>query len=126
MLLTSFIEAFFEIFDQKKKKKILAIFFSILVIKTMYPYPNSLEVLGPDPYPDSLYPDPQHCLSVGNTPNSPPPPTSVHPQLFCYIFPALCLCNPRLDLLGIYILRVGTVLSLLFAFQCKVNTYRYL
>ncbi len=92
-----------------------------LVIKTLDPYPKSHEMLDQDPDTD---PDPQYYLSVGNTSDSPPSPTSiVHPQLFCYIFPALCLCNPCLDPLGIHILRMGTVQSLLFAFQCKVNTW---
>ncbi len=116
-LLTSFIEAFLQFLVKKSRKKISAVFFlQFLVIKTLDTYPGSLEMLDPDP---------QHCMSVGNIWDSPPSPTSVHPQLFCYIFPALCLCNPRLDPLGIYILRMGTMQSLLFAFQCKVNTYRY-
>jgi hypothetical protein len=35
-------------------------FFQYLIIKTLDPSPDSLEMLDPDSYPD---PVPQHCLS---------------------------------------------------------------
>jgi hypothetical protein len=51
------------IFDQKDRKKFSAVFFSyFLIIKTLNPdsYPGSLEMMDPvpDPYPDSMNPDP--------------------------------------------------------------------
>jgi hypothetical protein len=38
-------------------------FFVIFGHQTLDPYPDSLEMLDPDPYPDpdSINPDPQHC-----------------------------------------------------------------
>jgi hypothetical protein len=36
-------------------------FFKFLVIKTLDPYPDSLEILELDPDPESINPDPKHC-----------------------------------------------------------------
>jgi hypothetical protein len=50
------------IFYKKKKKISCCIFFlQFLVIKPLAPDPDphTLEVLDPDPYPDSMNPDPQ-------------------------------------------------------------------
>jgi hypothetical protein len=58
----------------KKEKKLSAVFFSLVFDhQALYrssgldPYPESLEMLDTDPYPDSMNPDPQlwgqHLLS---------------------------------------------------------------
>ncbi len=66
------LETFLQFFINKGEKEMSAVFFlQLLIIKTLDPYPDSLEMLDPDP--DSMNPDPQHCLSVGNTSDSPPP-----------------------------------------------------
>ncbi len=44
------------------KQFFCCIFFTFLVIKTLDPDPNSLEMLAPDP--DSMNPDPKHCLKL--------------------------------------------------------------
>jgi hypothetical protein len=48
---------------EKYLKNLLAVFFlQFLVIKTLDPDPDSLEMLDPDPYQDSMSPDPQLCF----------------------------------------------------------------
>ncbi len=51
--------------SKKGEKKIFSCNFQFLVIKTLDPDPDSLEMLDPDPYPDpvSMNPDPQLWLS---------------------------------------------------------------
>ncbi len=50
----------------REKKFHLYCFLKFIVIKTPDPDRDSLEMLGPDPYPDpdSMNPDPQHCLKA--------------------------------------------------------------
>ncbi len=48
---------------EKEEKKISIVryfFLPFLVMKTLDPDPDSLEMLDPDPYPDPMYPDPLH------------------------------------------------------------------
>jgi len=48
------------------KKNLICTFFQFLIINNLdlYPYPDSLEMQDPDPYPDSMIPDPQHFLKL--------------------------------------------------------------
>jgi hypothetical protein len=48
------------------KKNFICTFFQFLIINNLdlYPYPDSLEMQDPDPYPDSMIPDPQHFLKL--------------------------------------------------------------
>jgi hypothetical protein len=56
---------------KKERKKIFScIFFFILVIETLDPYldPNSLEMLDPDPYPDSIHNTANKCNNESREP----------------------------------------------------------